>query len=735
MFYKAGDITPDGQYLYCIGSDVAGNDVNLTKIDLNSFSAQSMNLNGTGHLSDIAIQPSTQQIYGFDSQGLRMVKINPTTATSSAFPIVTPGNFFSGLYFDAFGDLYAIGTTLYGIVDGYFSIHQFTGLETRLTTGPTTMVSDCAGCPYSIELKSNTAPGITLPCNDMEFQYHLANGTGETITGAEFIHPLPPGVQLVSVLQNDFGALVDTASIPGSLRIVNLDIYPGVKKLTLKMHVGDVPKERYNSQPLIKQLPQLYGGICLSDYTKEPGFEDSTAFIVNRFDDDTLNYLWFICHGEILTLDATEFGAGIHWNTGSFAPTLDVDHGGLYQFKAGTSCEEVFVNHDVTSGSCPYTVAVEHTFAPDTTFACSEVVFRFVFRNDSGEPRFNLSFCDTFPTGFSYQNIIRNPFGGISNNIPGDPYFCMEGMTLHEGRDTLEVLVKVDEIAPGNYKSRGLLFGLPLVMGPFRQSDNPYTFVFDSSVLVVKGALADTLILDTLICANAQLILDASPYGKSFLWENGSVDPTFMADSAGFYSVTIFDGCEPAQIIWRLSPGPEMDILPIDPIDIHQGQQAVFHPQITNGGQYLNFSWNDPFPGSLNCQTCIANSARPLQTAIYIFKAWNELCTDSINIEVRVDPSRRLYFPNVFSPNDDGIHDEYVIQSPDYAFLKHFRVHDRWGSCIYQLKDQLLNDQLILWDGRWNGKKCDPGVYTWDALFEFIDGKTKGYQGNITIVR
>ncbi|MFM8488868.1 MAG: hypothetical protein ACKOCH_21245, partial [Bacteroidota bacterium] len=121
------------------------------------------------------------------------------------------------------------------------------------------------------------------------------------------------------------------------------------------------------------------------------------------------------------------------------APSVSVGQGGLFTFKAATACEEVFVRHDVTSASCPYTISVLHTFEPDTIFACSDVSFRFAVRNESGEPRFNVSLCDTLPEGFTFGSVVRNPFGGVVT--AAGRVFCIDQMNLPVGTDTVVVLV------------------------------------------------------------------------------------------------------------------------------------------------------------------------------------------------------------------------------------------------------------------------------------------------------
>ena len=79
-----------------------------------------------------------------------------------------------------------------------------------------------------------------------------------------------------------------------------------------------------------------------------------------------------------------------------------------------------------------------------------------------------------------------------------------------------------------------------------------------------------------------------------------------------------------------------------------------------------------------------------------------------------------VYMPNAFSPNGDGINDEYRIEAPGCTLL-HFEVFDRWGG--------LLCDTYP-WDG---GGNC-PGVYLASAALIF-NGQVYTYRTQINLVK
>ena len=57
------------------------------------------------------------------------------------------------LFFDSFGDMWAYGSTIYGVASALFSVNKLTGDAIIKTTGPPNSISDGTSCPYSIEMR------------------------------------------------------------------------------------------------------------------------------------------------------------------------------------------------------------------------------------------------------------------------------------------------------------------------------------------------------------------------------------------------------------------------------------------------------------------------------------------------------------------------------------------------------------------------------------------------------
>lgn len=67
------------------------------------------------------------------------------------------------------------------------------------------------------------------------------------------------------------------------------------------------------------------------------------------------------------------------------------------------------------------------------------------------------------------------------------------------------------------------------------------------------------------------------------------------------------------------------------------------------------------------------------------------------------------YFPNVFTPNDDGRNDLLEQMCGGRSHL--FSIHDRWGKLVFE-----TSDPDPVWDGRRGWDPCPEGVYFWSMI-------------------
>ena len=138
---------------------------------------------------------------------------------------------------------------------------------------------------------------------------------------------------------------------------------------------------------------------------------------------------------------------------------------------------------------------------------------------------------------------------------------------------------------------------------------------------------------------------------------------------------------------------------------------------------------------TLSCLDCIAPVASPANTTTYQATAFNANgCESTDQITIFVEKNRDVYFPNVFTPNNDGSNDIFFPQSDDIVEnIKTFQVYSRWGEVVYEVTDVMPNDISIGWDGTFKGQKLNPAVFVYYAEVEFIDGVTIIFKGDVAI--
>lgn len=83
----------------------------------------------------------------------------------------------------------------------------------------------------------------------------------------------------------------------------------------------------------------------------------------------------------------------------------------------------------------------------------------------------------------------------------------------------------------------------------------------------------------------------------------------------------------------------------------------------------------------------------------------NNLCVDSVSRQITIEDI--FSAPNVFTPNSDGINDEFIVTTNGVTRFS-IDIFSRWGSLVFKREGH----QQIIWDGRMpDGSMVTPGTY------------------------
>ena len=104
-------------------------------------------------------------------------------------------------------------------------------------------------------------------------------------------------------------------------------------------------------------------------------------------------------------------------------------------------------------------------------------------------------------------------------------------------------------------------------------------------------------------------------------------------------------------------------------------------------------------------------------------------CIDSQEVSVSAEACCRFFIPSAFSPNNDGINDEFKVLSDVTVELNFFKVYNRFGEVVFETKDKSLG-----WNGMYKGRTADVGTYYYHAQYK-CDSRDKAVKGDCILIR
>ncbi len=225
-----------------------------------------------------------------------------------------------------------------------------------------------------------------------------------------------------------------------------------------------------------------------------------------------------------------------------------------------------------------------------------------------------------------------------------------------------------------------------------------------------------------------------APYNYELVGlSNFSNQSSFQGLAAGEYLINATDanGCQTDTTIQITAP----EILSLDfDRDIRIKLGEIYDLEVFSSGTPQTITWEAA--EGLSCDDCLEVELNPLNNSEYTLTVTSQDdCVTIVDLNVMVIKDRYIFIPNVFSPNLDGLNDEFTIfGNQAVSKVDFFQVFSRWGELLYEAHDTALNDELLGWDGYHRGRKMNPGVYVWQAKISFIDGESLMYSGDVTLM-
>ena len=101
-----------------------------------------------------------------------------------------------------------------------------------------------------------------------------------------------------------------------------------------------------------------------------------------------------------------------------------------------------------------------------------------------------------------------------------------------------------------------------------------------------------------------------------------------------------------------------------------------------------------------------------------------------INETFGVTGSAHVYVPNVFTPNDDGINDDLIVNGDSVQIIIFFEIRNADNELVFHVGNIEVNDTANGWDGKVNGS-VQKGLY--DVSLEVMadDGTIADFTGKV----
>ncbi|MEL6276786.1 MAG: hypothetical protein AAFU03_16935, partial [Bacteroidota bacterium] len=241
--------------------------------------------------------------------------------------------------------------------------------------------------------------------------------------------------------------------------------------------------------------------------------------------------------------------------------------------------------------------------------------------------------------------------------------------------------VKVVEVVPKFYElSDTLCSGLSYVSGEeLYDQSGIYIDTFISSigcdsivtlnlVIIPDPGITPELSITNPFCSNDLGSIQITsvqngnpPYLYRFAGDTLSSNSIFPDLDLGTFAIEIIDrfGCSADTNVIIEEPPIFLIDLGSDQI-ISLGETATINVLSTT--PVASTSWEPAFE---MCDTlCLLPRFTPRESNFYVLTATSEAgCTSTDSVRISVLPTRQVYIPNAFSPNDDGINDRFKIYS------------------------------------------------------------------------
>lgn len=240
-----------------------------------------------------------------------------------------------------------------------------------------------------------------------------------------------------------------------------------------------------------------------------------------------------------------------------------------------------------------------------------------------------------------------------------------------------------------------------------------------------------------LMCKGDDKIIGTNLVFSSYEWNTGAITSKIQVNSEGIFTLKAKDECANVYI-------DSIQISFVKPPNLGLTQNFKICPndQITIGldSQIKNIVWYTN--SGIICNSCdsLKYSTQNNATVYFDYTFNNCIFQDSLIISIKPKSECLdcgiLSFPNVFSPNTDGINDLfYPIADDCIDLVEELEIYNRWGGLVFKKNNFKPNIKDEGWNGIFNGQQAPIEVYVYKGSYHTKGGNAHKFKGDVTLIR
>ena len=230
---------------------------------------------------------------------------------------------------------------------------------------------------------------------------------------------------------------------------------------------------------------------------------------------------------------------------------------------------------------------------------------------------------------------------------------------------------------------------------------------------------------------------------KKYEWNFGNnqkasgqdVQTTYINQGKHTVSLTVTDNNNCVATIIKsdyitVYPRPKVNFN-YSPFEINLSLTPVQFTNFTMGDSIDHYRWDveDVYETDAENFTKIFHDSGNIKISLLAINRWG--CRDSSSQYVFVVDTFIIFIPNSFSPNADGINDEFKVGGLGIRHLE-MTIYNRWGEKLFYKKD---NSNAFSWDGSYLGETVQDGSYMFTIFARDSRNRPYFFKGMITVLK